>query len=311
MAGNDQPGNEKQPSAPPLSLDDADRLASQFTAMWDEPAFAEAAVAPAAPPVLVAPPPVTIEPAPPPARAPAPARELTPDVAAQYAPPRPLVSPEKSLHSVAPASSVEVEPVQTPSGANRARPGLAPNVLAFEEEEPIAARRTEPPRSRRASGRGRGVVFGVVGVAAGLIVAGVARTALRPADSASTPAPRTETVAPVVTQPPAQTAAAPAPPPLPETALPAPAPTPPPPSVTAEPTAAETAETAETAKLDDETAAAAAKRPENERHHLPPARAARVERHTVEHPAHHATTAHPPSSTPAGSGGTIVRESPF
>src|SRR5882724_7872374 len=35
MAGNDAPADSKPPSGP-LSLDDAERLASNFTALWDD-----------------------------------------------------------------------------------------------------------------------------------------------------------------------------------------------------------------------------------------------------------------------------------
>src|ERR1700742_4199281 len=44
MAGNDAPADSKPPSGP-LSQDDAERLSSQFTALWDEMPEADAAEA--------------------------------------------------------------------------------------------------------------------------------------------------------------------------------------------------------------------------------------------------------------------------
>src|SRR5512139_1270847 len=119
MAENDRP------QAPPtggLSLDEAERLASQFTPLWEMPeGDAPAAVAPRAP--VVASPAVAVSAAPaapavsapPPVDTSPPAPEVAlPDKKIEYAPPQPLPHAQRSTEPPnAPAVSVEVAAAAT------------------------------------------------------------------------------------------------------------------------------------------------------------------------------------------------------
>ena len=311
MPGDDQPANEKAPTTGPLSLDDADRLSSHFTPMWEEPAAEEPflkAESPPAPlvaplqssresvpaaaasvpvaPVLAAQVPLpmvvaavtaplveavpvaapSLQPAPPPPPAPAApeARAVAslPDAKSEYAPPRPLLSPQRTMLGLAPPASVSVAPLPgnattTPLGMSppsSSRPALqvvteasAPHFAIPEPElRSSPTRDTIPPLSRR-GGRGRtGIVVGVLGVATALVAA-VALTSMTGSSAESgTTTTRTEAV-PAETPakaavPTAVTAArdeAPPPPPPEPEAPPATGTTPP-----AEPEAAEEPHTA-------------------------------------------------------------------
>ncbi|HEX4337429.1 MAG TPA: hypothetical protein VH062_16055 [Polyangiaceae bacterium] len=136
MPGNDEAANSK----PPLSLDDAERLASQFTPLWED--VPEAAPAAPAEPVAAAPA-APAEPA-----AVAPASEPTPAMVAiaapmgsspdidpnstelpvrrsDYAPPRPLAMSNRTMMGLAPPPAVEVSLPPPPPSATTTPLGLA------------------------------------------------------------------------------------------------------------------------------------------------------------------------------------------
>ena len=149
------PGNDETPdSKPPLSLDDAERLASQFTALWDEPAADSppaGSPAKAAPASVAEPSPAAVKPSPTnvaeapqgvveaaPESVPEPtpamvamARPMgsSPDIdpnsvelpsrRSDYAPPRPLAAPQRTMLGLAPP------PVQVAQSATTTPLGLA------------------------------------------------------------------------------------------------------------------------------------------------------------------------------------------
>jgi len=153
MSGNDEAENSK----PPLSLDDAERLASQFTPLWEDvPEAEQAAAEPSEVAIAVAEQPVVAPVAPgEPPGAPevaSPASEPTPAMVAiaapmgsspdidpnstelpvrrsDYAPPRPLAVSHRTMVGLAPPPAVQVAPSATTtplglSGPPAAKPSL-------------------------------------------------------------------------------------------------------------------------------------------------------------------------------------------
>lgn len=225
MAGNDEARESKPPDPGPLSLDDAERLASHFTPLWEEEPEAAAgplpdAPAPAASPLADLRPVEMAPPEPEPASEPTPAMvaiarpmgsspdidpnaiEL-PDRRSDYAPPRPLAVPQRTMVGLAPPPPVQVAPsaTTTPLGLTSSpptRPALevVPEVRPALQvvAEPIAPSvgRAEmssidefsvPPRKRKT-----GLVLGVMGVAAALVAAVGVRSLFVKQES-STPSP--------------------------------------------------------------------------------------------------------------------------
>jgi hypothetical protein len=263
MAGNDEAVDSKPPEPGPLSLDDAERLASQFTPLWEEAPEATAAPVPepagaAAPPPAQASPFADLKPVQmtPPEPVPDVAPESTPAMVAiarpmgsspdidptstelpdrrsDYAPPRPLAVPQRTMVGLAPPPPVQVAPsaTTTPLGLASPRPSR-PALEVVAEARPALQVVAEPsglglePAADRSSDtdvfparrkRKTGLVLGVMGVAAALVAAVGIRSLFVKQDasvaaSAVEPARRPEPVRAVAAPPPVEQAAPPAPP---------------------------------------------------------------------------------------------------
>ena len=364
MAGNDEAGDSKPPDPGPLSLDDAERLASQFTPLWEEapdPAAApapEPSEAPAQPspfanlkPAQLTPP----EPAPASTPEPTPAMvaiarpmgsspdidptstEL-PDRRSDYAPPRPLAVPQRTMVGLAPPPPVQVAPsaTTTPLGLSSAPPfrpalevvaearpalqvvaepsGLGLGNAADEDDDVLSAR---PKRKT-------GLVLGVMGVAVALVAAVGIRSLFVKRDTSITPpqveaTQKLEPVRTAVPPPPVEQAAPPAAAPV-ASAEPAPAtvaePAPTTSAVTGENSAVAAAPSPAGIQLAATRQAAEAPAANTEAAAKPrtPQRVEEAKRTThVARPAppRRQSTPKAPASPPLPGGGAIVRQSPF
>lgn len=228
MAGSDQAGNPSQSTgAAPLSQEEAERLANQFTPLWE--AGPEAAPGPGLPPAAVTAHPVIVPPAAAPPGSVATSQDagevVLPDSKTEYAPPRPLPAAQKTVLGLAPPTTIEV------AGDRGPPPDLAQTAAdargisdepGREDEAPASTNiDTIPPRSRQQSGGGRALVLGIVGGGLIVILVLAARSffAGNSGATATVDARRTEAVPAVASAaPPAPTQVAPAEPPPEETA---------------------------------------------------------------------------------------------
>jgi hypothetical protein len=360
MAGNDEAGDSKPPDPGPLSLDDAERLASQFTPLWEEAPEPTAAPPPEPPDAPVQPSPFAnltpvqlTPPDPPPASTPEPTPAMVaiarpmgsspdidpsstelPDRRSDYAPPRPLAVPQRTMVGLAPPPPVQVAPsaTTTPLGLTSAPP-VRPALEVVAEARPALQVVAEPsglglrnavdeddddllPRPKRKTG----LVLGVMGVAVALVAAVGIRSLFVKRDTSIAP-PQFEAAHKIE---PVRTAAPPSP--VEQAAPPAAAPV-----ASAEPPpAGEPAPTASAVSGENSAVAAApspagiqlaatrqaAEGPTANTEPAKPRTPQRVEEakrttHVARPAPRRQSTPKPPASPPLPGGGAIVRQSPF